>query len=228
MGAEKKTNFDDLDDLELASRFAARDPAAVRIITTRNSQRLFRAAWSILKDRAEAEDAVQNTYLRAFSAIDTFEGRASLSTWLMRIVINEALAVRRSASRRDVHFGQDSVVMMDEYREKLMRGSIEQCEPDRSAGRKQIREVLEDVIAQLPEPFRIVFVLRGIEQLSVAETAEALGIPPATVKTRFMRARRRLQRELQPEIKEALKGTFPFAGARCAAMTQRVLTALFD
>lgn len=224
--AEKKIDYEQLDDLGLAERFAARDPAAVRIVTTRNNQRLFRAAWSILKNRTEAEDAVQSAYLRAFSAIRTFEGRASLSTWLTRIVINEALGVQRRASRRNVHFDQSSVLVLDEYREKLMRGSFADSAPDSSAARKEIKQILEEAIGQLPDDFRIVFVLRGIEQLTVVETADALGIPQATVKTRFLRARRRLQNELEPEIKNALQGTFPFAGASCNAMTERVLKAL--
>ena len=226
MTAEKKIDYERLDDLGLAGLFAARDPAAVRIVTTRNNQRLFRAAWSILKNRTEAEDAVQGAYLRAFSAIHTFEGRASLSTWLTRIVINEALGALRSATRRKAHFDNGSVIVLDEYREKLMRGSFADTAPDSSAARKEIKQVLEEAIARLPDDFRTVFVLRGIEHLSVAKTANVLGIPPATVKTRFLRARRRLQNELEPEIKQALQGTFPFAGASCVAMTERVLKAL--
>jgi RNA polymerase sigma-70 factor (ECF subfamily) len=225
MTAAASLDYEKLDDLALARRLGARDPAAVRLITARNNQRLFRTAWSILKSRSEAEDAVQSAYLRAFAAAADFEGRSSLSTWLTRIVINEALGRKRSAKRRLSAVDGNSVTILDEYREKLMRGSTTSL-PDGSLAREQIRRMLEEAIARLPDPFRLVFVLREIEGLGVEETAETLGVAPATVKTRHFRARRRLQEELAPELKTALTGTFPFAGADCEAMTERVLAAI--
>jgi RNA polymerase sigma-70 factor (ECF subfamily) len=216
-----------LDDVALARRFAARDPAAVRVVTGRNNQRLFRAAWSILKSRSDAEDAVQSAYLRALAAAAEFEGRSSLSTWLTRIVINEALGRRRAAKRRLANLDGGSVAILDEYRDKLMRGSTTTTGlPDASLAREQIRRMLEEAIGRLPESFRLVFVLREVEGLSVEEAAEALGVAPATVKTRLFRARRRLQEDLAPELKGALTGAFPFAGADCEAMTERVLAQL--
>jgi RNA polymerase sigma-70 factor, ECF subfamily len=212
-----------LSDSELASRIAARDIAAVRLVTGRNNQRLFRTAWSILKDRSEAEEAVQDGYLKAFDAIGTFAGRSSLSTWLTRIVVNEALSRRRRAQRRARLLNQESVLVLEEYREKLMAGSVEQS-PEKTLLRRQIAKMLETAIARLPDTFRPVFVLREIEGLSVQDTAEALQIPEETVKTRLLRARRRLQKELDPELCGALSETFPFAGADCEAMTERVLT----
>ncbi len=220
-----KPDYQRLSDRELAVLVAARDPGAVRLVTERNNQRLFRAAWSILRNRTEAEDAVQSAYLRAFAAIDTFEARSSLSTWLTRIVINEALGRKRAAGRRRKALDQNSVVVLDRYREKLMRGSIDETLPDGALARQQIRHMLEVAIGRLPPNFRLVFVLREVEGLSVEEAAETLGILPATVKTRHLRARRRLEEELAPELKSALAGTFPFAGADCAAMTERVLKA---
>lgn len=225
MTARLKPDLSRLDDAALAGLAAARDPDVVRLITERNNQRLFRAAWSILRDRAEAEDAVQSAYLRAFAAIHGFEGRSSLSTWLTRIVINEALGRERSARRRRARLDSGSVVQLDEYRDKLMRGSANILTPEASVARDQLRRLLEQAIARLPESFRVVFVLRDVEGLGVEETAEALSILPATVKTRHLRARRRLQEDLAPEMKSALSGTFPFAGANCAAMTSRVLAA---
>src|SRR6476469_10939524 len=100
MMKQEKRDHTTPSDLELASRIAARDAAAVRLVTGRNNQRLFRAAWSILKDRSEAEEAVQDGYLKAFNAIGTFAGKSSLSTWLTRIVVNEALSRRSKAQRR--------------------------------------------------------------------------------------------------------------------------------
>jgi RNA polymerase sigma-70 factor (ECF subfamily) len=214
-----------LPDTALAARIAAGDSAAVRLLTERNNQRLFRAAWSILKNRDEAEDAVQAGYLRAFAAIGTFEGRSSLSTWLTRIVINEALGRARAEKRRRARLDAASVVQLDDYREKLMRGSMSDAAPDAAFALTQMRGLLEQAIAALPDSFRAVFVLREVEGLSVEETAEALALVPATVKTRHLRARRRLQDALAPDLKAALSGTFPFAGADCAAMTERVMAA---
>jgi RNA polymerase sigma-70 factor, ECF subfamily len=220
-----KRNYSDyatLSDSELASRIAAREIAAVRLVTGRNNQRLYRTAWSILKDRSEAEEAVQDGYLKAFDAIETFAGRSSLSTWLTRIVVNEALSRRTRAQRRSRLLNQESVLVLEEYREKLMAGSVTQS-PEKVLMRRQIAKLLETAIARLPDTFRPVFVLREIEGLSVEDTAEALQIPEETVKTRLFRARRRLQKELDPELCGALSETFPFAGADCEALTNRVL-----
>jgi RNA polymerase sigma-70 factor, ECF subfamily len=217
-----KVDYEALSDLELARRVGARDAAALRIITSRNNQRLYRAAWSILKDRAEAQDAVQDGYLKAFDAIEAFEGRSSLSTWLTRIVVNEALARKRSANRRSRLLHQQSIPVIEEYREKLMGGSVAQT-PEATLMRQQLGKLMEVAIGRLPDTFRPVFVLREIEGLSVADTAEALQIPEETVKTRLFRARRLLQKELDPELCGALSEAFTFAGAYCEALTDRVL-----
>lgn len=222
MATLAKLELEGLNDLELAAMLAARDPAAVRLVTGRNNQRLYRAAWSILRNRAEAEDAVQSGYLRAFAAIGDFAGRSSLGTWLMRIVINEALGRARAARRRRKHLDGDGVAVMELYRDRLMRGSTDIL-PDGALAREEVRRLLEQAVARLPESFRLVFVMRDVEEMSVEETAQALGIPPATVKTRHHRARRRLRDDLAPELKSALTGAFPFAGADCEAMTERVV-----
>jgi len=220
----KKIDYGSLDDEALASLIADRDPGAVRLVTQRNNQRLFRAAWSILGNRAEAEDAVQSAYLRAFAAIASFEGRSTLSTWLTRIVINEALGRARAARRRRAHVDDGSVAFLDDYREKLMRGSSSGTAPDAEFARAQLRSLLEQAIGALPPDFRLVFVMREIEGLSVDETAQSLGLVPATVKTRHLRARRRLQQSLVPDVKSALAGAFPFAGADCVAITEAVVS----
>jgi RNA polymerase sigma-70 factor (ECF subfamily) len=225
MAATALLDLHALSDRDLAARIAAGDGTADRLVTERNNQRLFRAAWSILKNREEAEDAVQSAYLNAFAAIGDFAGRSALSTWLTRIVINEALGRARAEKRRRARLDTGSVVHLDEYREKLMRGSTSGAAPDAEIARGQIRGLLETAIADLPDGFRHVFVLREVEGLSVEDTAEALAILPATVKTRLLRARRRLQEALAPDLKAALTGTFPFAGADCLAMTERVMAA---
>jgi len=225
MTAAARPDYEALDDTVLAGLVGARDPAAVRLVTTRNNQRLFRAAFAILGNRAEAEDAVQTAYLRAFAAIGSFEGRSSLSTWLTRIAINEALGRVRAAKRRRAALDGTSVTILDDYREKLMQGSMSGAAPDKARARAELRAMMEAAIARLPEPFRLVFVLREIEGLSVEEVAETLALVPATVKTRHLRARRRLQEMLAPEVKDALTGSFPFAGADCESLTERVVKA---
>jgi RNA polymerase sigma-70 factor (ECF subfamily) len=217
-------NYEALTDLELAKRIAQRDTLAVRVVTRRNNQRLYRTAWSVLKNRADAEDAVQDGYLKAFAAIDNFAGASSLSTWLTRIVLNEALGLRRSAQRKLSQFRAQSVAVIDDYRENLMGGSAASSSPEVEAARGQVASLLEQAIADLPETFRIVFMLREVEGLSVEETADALQIASSTVKTRLLRARRRLQTALAPALDDALRDTFPFAGEACEALTKRVLS----
>ena len=209
-----------LSDVDLATACAGGDRDAVRLVTGANNQRLFRAAWSVLRDRHEAEEAVQAGYLKAFAAMDSFAGRSSLSTWLTRIVVNEALMRRRAALRQRAHLEAEGVMILDKYRE------ADPETPDAVFAREQLRLLLERAVADLPQAFRTVFVLRQVEGLSVEETAEALGLAAATVKTRLLRARRKLQAALAPDVRTALDGSFPFAGADCAALTERVLAAL--
>jgi RNA polymerase sigma-70 factor (ECF subfamily) len=217
-------DYETLTDIELAKRIAQRDTLAVRIVTSRNNQRLYRTAWSILKNRADAEDAVQDGYLKAFAAIESFAGASSLSTWLTRIVLNEALGRRRLAQRKLSQLRAQSVAVIDDYRENLMGGSAASSSPEAEAARGQVAKLLEQAIADLPEAFRIVFMLREVEGLSVEETADALQIAPPTVKTRLLRARRRLQAALNPTLHDALRDTFPFAGEACEGLTKRVLS----
>lgn len=221
-----RLDYTALSDLQLVGLIVARDPEAVRLVTQRNNQRLFRTAWSILKNHAEAEDAVQSAYLHAFAAIGDFEGRSSLSTWLTRIVVNEALGRARTSRRRAARLDADSVVDLDLYREKLMQGSITADRPDGALAREQVRRMLEAAVARLPQDFRTVFVMREIEGMSVEETAQALDLVPATVKTRLLRARRRLQDDLAPEVRATLVGAFSFAGADCAALTRRIVNTI--
>lgn len=196
-------------DLELAAAIACSDPGAVRLVMRQNNQRLFRAAWQILRNREDAEDAVQGAYLKAFAAIKSFAGRSSLSTWLTRIVINNALAHARADRRRRSLLEESEIPVLDRYREMLMCGS-RSVSPEGAMARGQIRQIVGDAIDRLPASFRTVFVMRQIEDLDVSEVAERLGIPPATVKTRHLRARRRLQRSLGPGLSRALTTNFPF------------------
>jgi RNA polymerase sigma-70 factor, ECF subfamily len=159
-------------------------------------------------------------YLKAFVAMDGFAGAWSLSTWLTRIVVNQALERKRTAQRRERLLRERSVTDIADHRERLMAASEATQSPEAEG---QIAKLLERAVANLPETFRPVFVLREIEGLSVEETADILQIPKETVTTRLLRSRRRLQCELDPELRDALRGTFPFAGRDCDELTERVL-----
>ena len=206
------------DDLVIARRCASGDIDAIRLLTGANNQRLFRAAWSILKDRSEAEDAVQSAYLSAFASMDMFEARSSISTWLTRIVVNEALTRSRALIRHRSRLEAEGVTMIEDYR------TVEA--PDVAVAREQLRGIMERAVADLPDAFRTVFVLRDVEEFSVEETSEALDIPAATVKSRLFRARRKLQLSLAPDVHTAFAGTFPFAGADCERLTARLVEAV--
>lgn len=214
-----------LNDHGLAMRAGARDADAVRLITLRNNQRLFRAAWSVLKNRGEAEDVVQEAYAKAFAAIGRFKGESSLSTWLTRIVLNEAIGRKRDLARRSRFLERNQVAELDSYRQQMTAGSAAPS-PEAEALRMELKALIERAVAALPDPYRCVFVLRDVEGMSVAETAAALRIPEATVKTRHWRARQRLQQLLDPELRTVFGSAVVFAGADCARLTERVLMRL--
>jgi RNA polymerase sigma-70 factor (ECF subfamily) len=217
-----KVDYRSLAELELARRIADRDEGALTFLMQCNNQSLFRTAWSILKDRDEAEDVLQSAYLKAFASIDSFLGKSTLSTWLTRIVINESLTRRRSAKSFWTRLkGSPAAVL--HYGETLMGGSVAGCRPDAGLAREQIRSRLATAVANLPQKFRVVFVLREIEEMDVAEVAQLLGVPAATVKTRHFRAKERLRTSLCPDLKDALSESLAFAGRLCASLTARVL-----
>jgi RNA polymerase sigma-70 factor (ECF subfamily) len=216
----------DLDDSELLALARHRDGDAFRRIMQRYNQRLYRVARGILGNDAEAEDAVQETYLRAFTRLDQFRGEARLSTWLTRIVLNEALG-RIRQRRPTVELGSlDSMNGQAEARVIYLSTAVRTDDPEAAAARAEIRRLLERAVDQLPQPFRVVFVMREIEEMSVDETASFLGLRPETVKTRLHRARRLLRQALDKTLASALQDAFPFKGARCARITDAVLEML--
>lgn len=216
-------DYAEMDDAVLADLFRARDSGAVRFIATQNNQRLFRAAWAVLKDGGEAEDAVQSGYLKAFAAIDSFEGRSKLSTWLTRIVINEALTRRRTARRRAPLIGEADASGTESGRADDAGYSASQPTPEQYVANVQLQQALEQALGRLPDIYRIVFILREIEEMTVDETAVALDILPATVKTRFFRARQMLQAQLASVDRTDLEGLLIFAGAVCSSLTDRLV-----
>jgi RNA polymerase sigma-70 factor (ECF subfamily) len=204
-------------DAALAARAATGDHAAFAAIMRANNQALYRVARSMLRDDAEAEDALQSSYLKAYLALKQFAGRAALSSWLTRIVINECLERRR---RRQTRADEAAAEPSEE-----LPGAAG-ADPETHAARAELAGVIERAIDALPEPFRIVFTLRAIEGREVEEIAADLGIAAATVRTRYHRARHILQQRLKDEFCVALDGVFPFAGARCEALVVRVLALL--
>lgn len=215
--------FDKLPDKELAEHIAAGDVGALRHLMRLHNQPLFRAARSILRDDAEAEDAVQEGYMQAYGAMGTFRGESRLSTWLMRIIVNEALGRARKMKRGAEIIMLDSTFDQDAPAAETTMSDNPDNQPDRQAARAQTRRLIEAKIDQLPDAFRTVFVLRAVEELSVEEVAASLAIPEATVRTRFFRARALLRESLSREMDHALEEAFAFAGERCNRITERVL-----
>jgi RNA polymerase sigma-70 factor (ECF subfamily) len=212
----------ELSDADLARRIAAGDEGALRRLMRRHNQPLFRAARSILRDDAEAEDAVQEGYLQAYRAMSTFRGDAKLSTWLMRIVVNEALGRSRKTKRGAEVIALDSGAQALAAEETMSDNPENQ--PERLAARAQTRRLIEAKIDALPDQYRAVFVLRAVEEMTVEEVAQALSIPEATVRTRFFRARALLRESMAHEVDLAVQEAFSFAGERCDRITERVLT----
>jgi len=213
-----------LSDMELVTRIRAGDARAMEALMRRHNRALYRTARAILRDDAEAEDAVQDAYIQAYRALGSFRGESRLSTWLVRIAANEALMRRRRRLRAaEVIPIAAPVDPMHDSREDPM---ADDNGPEHDALRGELRRLLEARIDALPEGYRAVFVLRALEELSVEETAAALELQPATVRTRFFRARSLLREALARDIDLTLDDAFSFAGERCdrivAAVLQRI------
>jgi RNA polymerase sigma-70 factor (ECF subfamily) len=215
----------DLAETELVQRARARDEDAIRAIIQRHNRRLYRIARGILRDDAEAEDALQDAYLKAFSHFGEFRGEAGIGTWLSRIVINEALArLRRRRPTVDWStIGSGGVPGLEAI--KLSQSGA-RPDPERALAQSQIRRLLEDAIDRLPEEFRLVLLSRAVEEMSIEETAATLGILPETVKTRLHRARRQLRAALEAQIGPILKDVFPFEDPRCRRVADAVMRGL--
>jgi RNA polymerase sigma-70 factor, ECF subfamily len=212
-----------LTDADLVSRIGRGDQTAFEALMRRHNGKLFRVARAILKDDAEAEDALQDGYLEAYQRIGDFRGEAQLSTWLTRIVINRALMRLRRQKR-------DRVVMAFGARPGMERELPEGAMADNAAEsptdatlRSEVRRLLERRLDELPVAFRTVFVMREVEEMTVEETAACLSIPAATVRTRLFRARALLREALARDMDSATVEVFGFAGERCDRIVERVL-----
>ena len=201
-----------------------RNEAAIRAIMQQNNRRLFRVARGILRNDAEAEDVVQETYVRAFTRLESFRGESSFATWLTRIAMNEALGRTR---RQRPH------VKLSDLKSGVLEAQIIQfpqssnpSDPEKTMAQREIQNVVERAVDELPEAFRVVFITRVIEGMSVEETAELLQLKSETVKTRLHRARTLLRNNVEKQIGPVVMEAFPFAGRRCERLTQTVLQRL--
>lgn len=210
-------------DIDLARRVASGDQDALKVLMKRHNQMLYRTARSILRNDAAAEDVVQEAYLLAYRGMRDFRGDAKLSTWLIRIVVNLAIRGRRHQSRDQAMFSSISDSSADEVHEM---GESHSPTPESAAANSELRQLLESHIDRLPDIYREIFVLRAVEELSVEETADALDMPEATVRTRFFRARHLLSQGLAKDIDIALEDAFSFDGERCDRIVAGVLDRL--
>lgn len=217
---------EDMSDGELVTLARQGSEGAVRLLIQRYNRRLFRLARGVTGNDAEAEDAVQEAYVRAFTHLAGFRGEAAFSTWLTRIALNEALG--RLRRRRAAGEVPEIESAPDEG------GGVSgfpvawrPLSPESEASRRQVRQFLERAVDELPDPFRAVFILREVEGLSVNETAELLGVQAGTVKTRLYRARRLIRRHIERKLSPRFGELFPFGGVRCARMADRVAARLF-
>jgi RNA polymerase sigma-70 factor, ECF subfamily len=224
--AHLKIDLEGLSDEELVDLARQGGENAIRLLVKRNNRRLFRVARAVVRDDAEAEDIVQETYVSAFTKLDSFRGNSRFSTWLTRIALNEALG--RAPKRRpsaelaelDISDGVNggSVIMFPT--------SLKPPGADAELARKQVRDLLERAVDELPDRFRLVFILRDIEEMSTEDTASQLSLKPETVKTRLHRARRLMRLAVEKQVSATFSELFPFDGARCERMADRVIDRL--
>lgn len=211
-------------DAGLVRRARNREEAAIRALMQANNRRLYRLARGILRNDAEAEDVVQETWVRAFTHLDRFRGESSFATWLSRIAMNEALGRLRRARPNVEWSSLPPGTLEAEIIQFPNSAAVE--DPEKSMAQREIRSVVEHAIDELPEAFRIVFITRVIEGMNVEETAELLDLKPETVKTRLHRARTLLKENVEKKIGPVVMEAFPFAGKRCERMTETVLKRL--
>jgi RNA polymerase sigma-70 factor (ECF subfamily) len=203
-----------LSDEEVVRRVVEGDAALFEILMRRHNQRIYRAVRAILRDDDEVEDVMQQAYLNAFQHMHQFAGDAQFATWLTRIAVNEALARRRKRARF-VGEGEDDVTI------SLVESTVP--DPERQAASSQLRDLMEREIAALPDSFRAIVMLREVEEMSTAETADCLGISEDLVKTRLHRGRTMLRDNLYRRAGVTLDSIFTFGNARCDRVVAGVM-----
>ncbi len=220
-----RLDYEAMQEGELVRRAQAGERDAFRAIMRRCNQRLFRTARALVRNDAEAEDVVQEAYLRAFAGIAAFRGEASVLTWLTRITLNEANG-RLRRQKAFVDLDEIEAAQASGAHVIMFPGADPSATPEADVARAQVRQLIETAIDDLPEAFRVVFIMRDVEECSIAETAACLGVREETVKTRLHRARRLLRAALNERLAATLTDAFPFLGARCDRITEAVLARL--
>jgi RNA polymerase sigma-70 factor (ECF subfamily) len=207
-----------LSDEEVVARVLAGDTAMFEILMRRYNQRLYRTARAILRNDGEAEDVMQDAYVRAYQHLDQFAGRAKFSTWLTRIAVHEALARQRRARRYE-----ELAPATEQQGDPMDQFASSAPTPEQQAGHSELRTLLEQAVEKLPDTYRAAFILRDVEQMSAAEAAEVLDISENNMKIRLHRARAMLRKRLyvQAGIESAVM--FDFHAVRCDRVVKNVL-----
>lgn len=209
-------------DQEVVDRVKAGDTALYEIIMRRYNQRLYRVTRAILRDDAEAEDVIQDAYVRAYQHLDQFAGRAPFSTWLTRIAVHEALhRIRWRNNNQQLGDTEDDG-------EGSMSVVGKSLDPEQSASIGELGQLLEEAVLELPDQYRTVIMLRDVEELSTAETAAALDLTEENVKVRLHRGRAIMRQSLFTRIGGSAKNAFPFMGSRCDRVVLGVFARLSD
>ena len=207
-----------ISDDDVVSRVRAGETGLYEMLMRRYNQRLFRVIRSVVMNDDEAEDALQEAWVRAYEHLDQFAGRASFSTWVTRIAFHEALARTRKNRRWTPLENPEGEIMAEAERRQTTAET-----PEMQAERSQLGRMLQAAVDALPETYRSVFVLREVEQLSTTETAECLELSEEAVKTRLHRSRALLRRDLESRLGTAISEAYAFLGARCDRIVMRVL-----
>jgi RNA polymerase sigma-70 factor, ECF subfamily len=222
VGKVAETSFEALTDAELVDKSATGETPAFVELMRRYNRKLYQTARVLAGTDADAEDIVQETWMRAYAHLADFRKQSALATWLLRILVNGALGRKRKAKVARGFEAASGAAMSN----VIVFPSSHASDPESSVARTQVRHLLESAIDALPEHFREVLVLRFIEDLPSSQVADILGIPEATVKTRLYRARALVRERIARNISNAFVDVFPFAGARCEALRNRVLHGL--
>jgi RNA polymerase sigma-70 factor, ECF subfamily len=225
IGTLERARLESWTDQEIVTRVRAGDTGLYEIIMRRYNQRLYRVARAILRDDAEAEDVLQDAYVRAYEHLDQFAGHAPFSTWLTRIAVHEALRrlQQRKRSQQFDNISQDEDGVMNGDARTVLEASPD---PEQRAAIAEVGRLLEDAVLDLPAPYRTVIMLRDVEELSTAETAAALDLTEENVKVRLHRGRALMRDYLFARVGPGCKQAFPFMGARCDGIVLRVFDRL--
>jgi RNA polymerase sigma-70 factor, ECF subfamily len=209
-----------LSDEEIVERILAGDTALYEVVMRRYNTRLYRVARAILKNDGEAEDVMQDAYVRAFQHLGEFEGRAKFSTWLTRIAVHEALARAQKARRFE---DWDN---MNENQQNKTGATLLRSTPESEAASVEMSKILEQAIESLPEQYRAVVMMRDVEEMTTAETAECLSLTEDNVKIRLHRAHGMLRKELYANARISAADAFPFHAPRCDRVVANVFARL--